>query len=157
MLGKSTFWLVVLLGLLVVAPPARAQGRTNDQDMANLMRNLRDDAKSFQPTFNNSIKRSVIRKTSREKDAKDLVARFVRQTDGMLNNFRRTKKADTQLSLVQSSAAQINQLVYDLKLDPQTTARWEKVRDELRQVASAYGVPDQINRGAAAATPFGNN
>jgi hypothetical protein len=153
MLGRSTFWLVVLLGSFVLAPLAHAQGRTNDRDMANLMQNLRDDAKSFQPTFNNSIKHSVIRKTSREKDAKDLVARFVQQTAGMLNNFKRTKKADTELPLVQQSAAQINQLVYQLKLDPQTTARWEKVRDEVHQVGIAYGMPDQINQGAAPTAP----
>jgi hypothetical protein len=156
MLGKSTFCLVILLSSFALSPLARAQGRTNDRDMANLMQNLRDDAKSFRPTFNNSIKRSAIRKTSREKDAKDLVARFVKQTDGMLNNFKRTKKADTELPLVQQSGAQINQLVVQLKLDPQTTARWEKVRDELRQLASAYGVPDQINQGAASAAPLGN-
>jgi hypothetical protein len=38
------------------------------------MGNVMDDVKSFRPMFNSAIGKSSIRKTSREKDAKNLVA-----------------------------------------------------------------------------------
>ena len=135
---------VLISGALAFPSLAAAQGRVNDKDMAALLRNLRDDSKSFQPVFNDAIKRSLIRKTSREKDAKDLVSRFVRQTDGALNTFRRRKQIDNTFPDVLSTGVQINRLVYDLNLDRRATDRWEKIRAELHQLALAAGVQDPI-------------
>jgi uncharacterized protein YdbL (DUF1318 family) len=135
---------VVLSGLLAFPSFARAQGRVNDKDMEVYLRNLKDDAKSFQPVFNEAVKRSLIRKTSREKDARDLVGGFVRQTDDALNTFRHRKRTDQTVPAMLSTAAQINRLVYDLNLDRRDTDRWEKIRAELHQVALAAGVPDPI-------------
>ena len=135
----------VLLGFVLIPSLATAQSRVNDKDMESLMRNLRDDAKSFQPSFNDAVKRSVIRKTSQEKDAKNLVGHFVKQTDAMLNNFKGSKKADRDLPNVLGTAEQIDKIVSDLALNPQTTARWQKVRAELHQVASAYGMADPLD------------
>ena len=135
----------VLLGFVLIPSLATAQSRVNDKDMESLMRNLRDDAKSFQPSFDDAVKRSVIRKTSQEKDAKNLVAHFVKQTDAMLNNFKGSKKADRDLPNVLGTAEQIDKIVSDLALNPQTTARWQKVRAELHQVASAYGMADPLD------------
>ncbi len=136
---------VVLLGFVLTPSLGTAQTRVNDKDLESLMRNLRDDAKSFQPSFNDAAKRSVIRKTSQEKDAKDLVARFVKQTESMLNRFKSTKKADRDLPNVLGTAAQIDKIVSSLTLNPQTMSRWQRVRAELHQVSSAYGMPDPLD------------
>jgi len=104
------------------------------------MKNLRDDAKSFRPVFQNAVHRSTIRKTSREKDAKDLALRFEKQTDGMLNRFKSTKKADSELSLVSSTAQQLDDLIHSVNLGPQVGSRWDKIQTELGQVSAAFGL-----------------
>lgn len=149
MLGKKLAVLLacasVLLGFALAPSLSKAQNRVNDKDMESLMRNLRDDAKSFQPSFNDAVKRSVIRKTSQEKDAKDLVARFVKQTDTMLNNFKHSRKADRNLPNVLGTASQIDKIISSLELTPQASSRWQKVRAELQQVLSAYGMADPLD------------
>lgn len=153
--------LAILFTATVISAPAWGQTRINDRDMESLMRNLRDDAKSFQPVFNDSVKHSAVRRTSQGKDARALAKRFVKQTDAMLNTFKKKKKADDMFPPVIASAVQINKLVYSLNLNPQTVSRWEKVRGELERVAGAYGVPDplaqtaQAPAAASAATPGG--
>lgn len=126
------------LGVLCV-PLACAQGRVSDKDVESMMKNLRDDAKSFRPVFDAAIKKSTIRKTSRAKDARELVTRFENQTNGMLGNFKHTKKGGDALSAVMSTAREIDDLVSSLQLGPQVTSRWEKIQTELRQVGSAIG------------------
>jgi hypothetical protein len=120
---------------------AAAQNRINDKDLESLMKNLRDDAKSFQPTFNSAISKSTIRKTSREKDAKNLVASFVKQTDGALNQFKKTRKADANVQNVMTTGQQIDKLVYGLNLGGQTASKWDKIKAELQQIAGAFGLP----------------
>jgi hypothetical protein len=121
-------------------PLASAQGRLNDKDLQALMQNLRDDAKSFKPQFNSAISKSTIRKTSREKSAKNLVDQFQKQTEAMLNNFKRTKQADADVQTLMGTAQQINSLVYSLRLSPQVTSSWEKIQNELVQIANAFGL-----------------
>jgi len=132
---------VVVTACLIfgIAQPGHAQSRVSDKDVEALMNNLRDDAHSFRPRFSDAIKHSTIRKTSREKDANNLVEQFENQTKTMLDNFKRTKKGDDVPGVV-TTANQVNSLVYELKLNPQTTSLWEKIRAELSQVANAVGV-----------------
>jgi hypothetical protein len=129
---------------------ARAQGRINDKDLARLIQNLRDDAKSFRPRFDSAVHKSTIRKTSREKDAKNLSQSFVRQTDGLLQKFKRTHKGDDALQVVRNTAQQLNRLVYQLQLGPDVTNSWDRIRTELQQIYGAFGVPDNLS---ATATP----
>ena len=55
---------LVALACCLVVEFVDAQGRINDKDLENLIRNLRDDAKSFRPVFSAGLKKSTIRKTS---------------------------------------------------------------------------------------------
>jgi hypothetical protein len=129
------------MGLLAISiTAAQGQTRVNDKDVENLMRNLKEDAKKFKPMFNNAIKKSTIRKTSREKDAKSRMTSFVNQTEAMLNNFKRTKKGDSDFSLVRSSAAEIDKVVNEIKLEGEAASMWQKIRTELDQVGGALGV-----------------
>jgi hypothetical protein len=147
------FSLGVIAGMLSVAicvPRTNGQTRINDRDLENLMRNLRDDAKSFQSTFNSAVGKTTIRKTSREKDAKNLVASFHKQTEAMLKNFKQHRKGDADVQNVRSSAQQIDQLVNGLKLGPQTTSKWDRIQTELQQISSAFGIASRNPRGISA-------
>jgi DUF3011 family protein len=136
---------------------ASAQGRLSDKDIENLMGNVKDDVKSFRPMFNSAIGKSSIRKTSREKDAKNLVAGLKKKTEAMRDTFRRTKKAEGNVRDVVATAQQIDDLVYGLRLNPQTTSQWEKVRGEIAQVSAAFGVREPFSHGIGAVGPAASN
>ena len=133
--------------LTVVATLANAQGRLSDKDIENLMGNVKDDVKSFRPIFNSAISKSSIRKTSREKDAKNLVAGLEKKTEAMRNTFRRTKKAEGNVQDVVATAQQIDSLLYSLRLNPQAISQWDKIRREISQVSAAFGMPEPFSRG----------
>lgn len=131
----------VLMATLLPAQPTQAQTRVNDKDMTALMRNLRDDAKSFRPVFDAAIKKSGIRKTSQEKNARTLAANFEKETEAMLNGFKKHKEATGNLSKVESSANELEGIIDNLHLGQDVTQRWAKVRSELHRIKVAYGVP----------------
>ena len=128
------------LCLLLSVWAASGQTRINDKDLENLMRNLREDAKSFRPPFSSALKKSSIRKTSQAQNAENLAALFEKQSEALLNNFKETKKGDANLSAVQSTAQQLGTIVSNYQLGPQVGTRWDKIQTELQQVLSAYGV-----------------
>lgn len=135
-----------IIGFFAVlqAPSAQAQTRVNDHDMEALMRNLRDDAKAFRPEFDSAIHKSTIRKTSQEKDAKDQVKTFAKQTEALLNRFKKNRNGQAEFSGVRNNAEQIDATVNSLNLGPRVNDRWQKIRTELHQIANAYGVPERF-------------
>jgi hypothetical protein len=148
--------LILLFGLVGANKFAVAQGRLSDKDLQRLMQNLKDDAQPFQKSFANALKKSTIRKTSQEKDAKALTETFAKQTNTALEAFKRQQKADQEVVALVNTAAQIDPLVYSLQLNPQTTSHWERLRTELHQIAQAFGVPEPYFApppGSASAAP----
>lgn len=127
-------------------PPQLYAQRVSDKDIENMMRNLRDDAKAFRPNFESALKKSVIRKTSQEKDARSLVTSFEKQTDAMLSEFKKTKKGDVAIETTLDNARQIDKLLSGLQLEPQLISRWQKVQLELNQVANAFGITTHYGR-----------
>jgi hypothetical protein len=131
----------VLLPASPVQAQAQTQTRVNDKDLTALMRNLRDDAKSFRPVFDKAIDKSGIRKTSQAKDARNLSATFEKDTNRMLNQFKKHKEANTSLESVRSSAKELSGLVDTLHLGEQVEQRWTSIRRELHRVEDALGTP----------------
>ena len=138
------FGFLVLLAMVAgVGRPAVAQGRLSDKDLQRLMQNLKDDAQPFRQSFDNALKQSTIRKTSKEKDARMLADSFVKQANSALDSFKRNQKAEPAVTELVHTATQIDPLVYSLQLDSATTSQWEKLRSELHQIAQAYGIPER--------------
>jgi hypothetical protein len=135
-------FLILLAGVMGTSRPAPAQGRLSDKDLQRLMQNLKDDAQPFRQTFANALKKSTVRKTSREKDARALTDTFAKEASQALDTFRHDPKADLQVKALVNTAAKIDPLVYSLQLDSLTTSQWERLRSELHQIAQAYGVPE---------------
>lgn len=130
--------LTVALLLMVGTLSAAAQDRLSDKDVANMMNNLKNDAKNFRPVWNKALSKSTIRKTSREKDARNLATQFQNQTEGMLRQFQSNKTADQSLPLVQQTARSIEQVKSDISLGPVVDQQWTKIRTELDQIAQAF-------------------
>ncbi len=130
--------LTIALVLTIGALSAAAQDRLSDKDVANMMNNLKNDAKNFRPVWNKALSKSTIRKTSREKDARNLATQFQNQTEGMLRQFQSNKTADQSLPLVQQTARSIEQVKTDVSLGPIVDQQWTKIRTELDQIAQAF-------------------
>ena len=150
---------LIAAGLLFPAAPTpvKAQGRLSDKDLQNLMGNLKDDARSFKPVYISALKKSTIRKTSREKDAANLADRFQKETEAMHNHFKDKKTADNELAPVQRTANRIDQVIGSLNLGPQTTSRWEKIQTELQQISSAFGVSYSTAENPRGITPYSSD
>src|ERR1700722_11859794 len=107
--GSMQRWLgfgfLVLLSM-VVSRPAAAQGRLSDKDLQRLMQNLKDDAQPFRQSFANALKKSTIRKTSKEKDARMLADSFAKQANSALETFKHTQKAEQPVTELVNTAAQ---------------------------------------------------
>jgi len=121
--------------------PAFAQNRVSDKDVAIMMDNLHSDAGRFQSAFDDSIKKSTIRHTSQEKEARELVERFQKSAEGMYNHFKDTKKADVDLPNVLTTAREVDTLLRGISLNERTNAMWAKVVTELNQIADAFNIP----------------
>jgi len=130
----STITLLLTAGALSTA----AQDRLSDKDVANMMNNLKNDAKNFRQVWNHALSKSTIRKTSREKDARNLATQFQNQTEGMLRQFQSNKTADQSLPLVQQTARDIEQTKSNVALCPVVDQQWSKIRTELDQIAQAF-------------------
>jgi hypothetical protein len=135
-------FLVLLAAVLGACRPAVAQGRLSDKDLQRLLQNLKDDAQPFRQSFANALKKSTIRKTSKEKDARMLADSFAKQANSALEAFKHNQKAEQGVTELVHTAAQIDPLVYSLQLDTATTSQWERLRGELHQVAQAYGITE---------------
>ncbi len=133
-------FLVVAL-LCAHAPLLSAQNRLSDDDLKQRMENLKNDANRFKSSFNSAVGKSVIRKTSQEKDAKKLAQTFVSQTGQMLNAFKQTKKVDPYLQNCIDSAHQLDRTIHDAQLTGVTLEQWAKVRTELSDIAQAFNLP----------------
>ena len=136
---------IAVMALLLIAassaPAVFAQTRLTDKDLEATMKNLVSDSKSFQSAFNSYVGKTTIRKTSQEKDAKVEVKSFVQQSETMLNQFKKTKKATPSINNLQTSAVQIDGTIRSVGFDTTTTARWDKVNTELNIVANAFSLP----------------
>jgi hypothetical protein len=141
-LSFAAMAMFLLAALSGPAALAQDQSRVNDKDLARLMQNVKDDAQPFRKSFDSALKKSTIRGTSQEKDARGLAATFEKQSKRALETFKKKRKAEDEVAAMVDTAGQIDKLVSRLSLNPATTQQWDKVRTELHQVAQAFNVPD---------------
>ena len=138
--AKAMMALGALACLLAAgADSLRAQERLSDKDVESLMKNLQDDAGKFRSAYDSAVSKSIIRKTSKEKESKELVKRFEKQVEGMRKQFKDKKKAAGAVEVVVYSAKQLDAYVQEVN-DIKTTTEWNKVSAELKQVAEAFNV-----------------
>jgi len=136
----------VFVALLSVLPfffaaPLTAQSRLSDKDLEQRIKNMNDDVKKFRSTFNSSVSKTSIRKTTQEKEAKTLVGNFQLQSKSLYDKFKKSKKADPYLQSCLDSASQIDKLLQSTQFDSNTTSQWAKVQSQLKDIASAFHVP----------------
>jgi len=144
--GSKIAWvLMVMLAIGFSVLGAAAQDRMSDKDVETTMNNLRQDSKKFSSIFNTAVKKSTFRKTDKEKSARAMVQQFQSRTNGMLSEFKRTKKATNSLPLVLDSATKIEDFLKANPLGDQVTAAWTPVRGELDSLSKAFNMNAPAN------------
>jgi hypothetical protein len=133
--------LLTITFALLLAQPSFAQQRMSDRDIETLMKNLKQDGKKFESSFNSSISKSAVRKTSQEKIYKDLVKSFNAQVDTMLSGFQSKHKADTTLPGVLTTARQIDDVFLDYQLPGNAKADWNACKAILVKLATEFNMP----------------
>jgi hypothetical protein len=68
------------------------------------------------------------------------VQRLQKETEAMQSQFKKTKKGDTELRVVMSTASQVDELISSLQLGHDVRSRWGKIQTELQQIQSAFGI-----------------
>jgi hypothetical protein len=133
--------LLTITFALLLAQPSFAQQRMSDRDIETLMKNLKQDGKKFQSSFDSSISKSAVRKTSQEKIYKDLVKSFNAQVDTMLDVFQSKHKADTTLPGVLTAAHQIDDVFLDYQIPGNAKADWNSCKAILVKLAAEFNMP----------------
>lgn len=136
----SIVTVVVLMVACIVPPFTQAQQRLSDKDVETLFNNLKSDANKFRSSFNSAVGKSTIRKTSQEKDAKNLVQQFKTECETTLNKFKRDRRVDTELPALLNTGSQIDKLLMATPMGDQANADWSKVRTELDGVARQFNM-----------------
>jgi hypothetical protein len=135
------FTVVIVLSMLIAeeaAPYAYSQERLSDKDIQAMFNNLKSDAKKFSSTFNSAVGKSMIRKTTQEKEAKALVQNFDKQSEAALDKFKKNRHPDIELSDLLASGTQINQLLASTPMGDRAGADWSKVKSELSGIATQF-------------------
>jgi len=145
MTKPSRFIFLVALFALVApffsVSPACGQTRLSDKDLEQRIKNLNEDIKKFRSSFNSSVSKTSIRKTTQEKDAKNLVANFQQQSNSLYQTFKKSKKGDPYLQNCLDSATQIDKLLQSTQFDSNTTSQWAKIKPQLNDLAVAFHLP----------------
>ena len=136
----SIVTVVVLMVACIIPPFTQAQQRLSDKDVETLFNNLKSDANKFRSSFNSAVGKSTIRKTSQEKDAKNLVQQFKTECETTLNKFKRDRRVDTELPALLNTGSQIDKLLMATPMGDQANADWSKVRTELDGVARQFNM-----------------
>jgi hypothetical protein len=142
-------FMVVLL-LAGFTSTLSAQSRLSDKDVERLMSNLRDDVKAFRSPFSSALGKSSIRKTSQEKDAKNLAKQLEKQTGDMLSTFKKNRKADDAFRSVNSTAQQLDAIVRQLDPQSSATSSWARVQNDLNALGPAFGATGPLGTQATA-------
>jgi len=140
--GRITM-VVLAIGFGVLG--AAAQDRMSDKDVETTMNNIRQDSKKFSSIFNAAIKKSTFRKTDKEKSARTMVQQFQSRTNGMLSEFKSTKKAANSLPQVLDSAGKIESFLAANPLGDTVSSAWAPVRGELASLAKAFNMTAPAN------------
>jgi len=135
-----TVALFTLFLTFVAVRPAIAQDRMSDKDVENLMKNLKQDSKTFQSAFNSSISHSTIRKTSQEKDDKATVQLYRNQVDRMLDVFQDKRQANDTLPVVMNTSGQIDEIFKSVQLGESAKSAWKKCKTEMNMLATQFNM-----------------
>ena len=142
---------VLTMGLIFsgVTSRATAQSRLSDKDVEHLIGNLHSDVKAFRSPLESALKKSSIRKTSQEKDAKDLAKQLEKQTGDMLDTFKHNQKADDAFRSVNNTYQQLDSIVRQLGPQSSAVPSWSKVQADLTALNPAFGVTPVAAKPAA--------
>ena len=121
-------------------PTAQAQSRLSDKDVDTTLKNLQEDTKQFSDMFNSAIKKSTVRKTSQEKDARDMVKTFEKELDATRHQFKDKRTVDGRFPAVLASRDKIDHFLSSVSLGDQTNSQWGKIKAQLDTLSKSFNM-----------------
>ena len=137
---KPTCAVMILVLVAFLGGAVSAQTRVSDKDIEAMTKNLNEDAKKFVSSFNSGVGKTSIRRTTREKESKELVKAFEQQTALLMKNFKKNKKADAEMRLVLGTAKQVGQLLDEVRFDAATMSAWNKLQELIGLLTKALEI-----------------
>jgi hypothetical protein len=144
---KDSFRFVAILAFLALLLSSlglsriAAQSRLSDKDIEQRIKNLDEDTKKFHKSFDASLSKSTLRKTSQERDARNLAESLEKHTKALYDHFKQTKKVDPYLQNALDKATQIEKVFQTTQLDPGTVVLWSKIKSQFSDLAKAFNIP----------------
>jgi hypothetical protein len=120
-----------------VVSPAR---RMNDDDVRRLVKDIEDSADHFRRSLNETVEHSPYRDTYAEAEAQALLKALDRSTDRLRDRYDNEHEAAAVLNQVLRTAARIDEFMLTYRVDPRAEGDWAKLRAQLRDLASGYGL-----------------
>lgn len=136
----SRLFVLTLLCVFAMMPVAKAQSRLSDKDIDTTLRNLQEDTKQFRDMFNSAVKKSTVRKTSQEKDAKQMVKTFDQQLESTRRQFKSKHNVDGRLPAVLASRDKIDSFLSSVSLGDQTKSQWGRIKAQLDTLSKSFNM-----------------
>lgn len=136
----SRLVLAMLLSMAFAVPAAQAQSRLTDKDIDTALKNLQEDTRQFLDMFNFALKRSTVRKTSQEKDAKQMVKNFEQQLESTRHQFKAKHDVEGRLPAVLASRDEIDSFLSNVSLGDQTNSQWGRIKAQLNMLSKSVNM-----------------
>ncbi len=138
---SSIVSVLFLMGSFVAA---HAQGgapyRISDKQVKKLLEQLKKDTGKFRKSLDSSLDRSRLNGTNREDDINKFLKDYEDATERLYSRFKDNKSVSSDVEAVLDGAVQIDSFMGRQSLRGRAERDWDKVRQDLRQLADAYNV-----------------
>ncbi|HKS73569.1 MAG TPA: hypothetical protein VJQ82_10265 [Terriglobales bacterium] len=136
----SRLFLAMLFSIAFALPGAQAQSRLTDKDIDTTLKNLQEDTKQFRDMFNSALKKSTVRKTSQEQEAKQMVKTFEEQLESTRHEFKAKHNVDGRLPAVLASRDKIDRFLSGVSLGDQTNSQWGRIKAQLNTLSKSFNM-----------------
>jgi hypothetical protein len=133
---------LALTAAVLAAAPQRP-ARLSDQQAQDLLTRINDRISTFRTSFDRAIDRNPINGTRAETDINRSVSHFEESADRLRDRVNDRRAADADVEDVLQRASAIDGFMASHALDATAGRDWLSLRNDLDEVARAYGIPWQ--------------
>ncbi|MBA2503637.1 MAG: hypothetical protein H0V27_12235 [Pyrinomonadaceae bacterium] len=154
---KHSFYAAMVMMMLaafgVTTQAQRQPSRVSDQQVQNVLRRLETDTDRYRESLDEGLDRSRYDGSRTEDDIVSFVRNFEEATDRLKDRFNNRRSVAGDVEEVLERAAVIDDFMRRNRLTARAERDWRIVRQDLNQLARAYGVAPNFRRN----NPLPNN
>jgi hypothetical protein len=136
--------LALMIGMSML--PVFAQGyRANNKQIRTLINQIEVKSNNFKYQLNRGVDLGTVNNSPRENNISRAVSSFERSVDLMKQNFFSHREISHDVREVLRSAAQIEGVLHDYRLNPQTENSWRLLKTDLNTLGRLYNISADWN------------